>query len=266
VSWRHDGMDPAESRMTRPPEAPASADRLAREIAHHRDIAERADQVWNWDSPAGRRRAARRAGLFVEQARLGPPSQALELGCGTGVFLEQVARCGARVRALDLSMELLARARERVRGVSNVQLTCGNAEQMPFPDASYDAVYGSSVLHHLHLERALREVHRVLRPRGTIVFTEPNILNPQVALMFHCGPLKGHFAVSPDEMAFSRFHVARLLRRLGYARVDVTPFDFLHPAVPEPWVDRAARLGERVERMPLLREIAGSLLICASKD
>ncbi len=96
-----------------------------------------------------------------------------------------------------------------------VRLSLGNAEQMPFRDGSFDAVYGSSILHHLNIDAALAEVHRVLRPGGRIVFAEPNILNPQVAVMFHLGLTKKYFGVSPDEMAFSRFRAARALRERG---------------------------------------------------
>src|SRR6185436_5717281 len=171
----------AHERLRRPQdEVPVTDARLAREIEFHRRIASRAEAVWNWDSPAGRRRARRRADLFVEKGELAPGRRVLELGCGTGIFLEMVARCGASIAAVDLSADLLARARERVKDLPNVRLTRGNAMDMPYPADAFDAVYGSSILHHLDLERALGEVHRVLRPGGRIVFAEPNILNPQV--------------------------------------------------------------------------------------
>jgi len=247
--------------------ADGGAGRRAREIEHHRAIAERAEIIWNWDSPSGRRRARRRADLFVERTGLGPGGQVLELGCGTGVFLDQVAERGAdaSLHGLDLSMDLLAQAHRRLAKRRNVRLHCGDAEQMPFPDAIFDAVYGSSVLHHLDLSRALREVHRVLKPGGRLVFAEPNILNPQVALMFHLGLTKRYFGVSPDEMAFSRFRARSALRATGFREARVDPFDFLHPATPARFVEAVSRLGALLERIPLVREIAGSLLIQAVK-
>jgi SAM-dependent methyltransferase len=236
-------------------------ERLAREIEHHRQIAELAEIIWNWDSPSGRRRAARRASIFVEWCPLGPGRRVLELGCGTGVFLERVAPCGARIVGLDLSADLLAKARARLGDVPNVVLHRGNAEQLPYADASFDAVYGSSVLHHLDLDRALREVLRVLRPGGRCAFTEPNLLNPQVALMFHLGLTRRYFGVSPDEMAFSRFRALHALRTAGFAEPLVRPFDFLHPATPEALCDVVDRLGRRLERVPFLREITGSFVV-----
>jgi ubiquinone/menaquinone biosynthesis C-methylase UbiE len=239
--------------------------RWAREIEHHRRIADRAEAIWNWDSPSGRRRAERRAALFVEAGALAPGRRALELGCGTGIFLEMVAASGASLTGLDLSHDLLARARDRVRSLPQVRLARGNAEDLPFPGGVFDAVYGSSVLHHLDLERALQQAQRVLRPGGRVVFAEPNIVNPQVAFMFHVGWTKHYFGVSPDEMAFSRFRAARALREAGFIEVEVRPFDFLHPSTPPGWIERVSRLGCWLEKVPLLREVTGSLLLVARR-
>jgi len=239
--------------------------RLEREIEFHRQIADRAEMVWNWDSPSGRRRAARRSEIFARHGGLRPGQRALEVGCGTGIFLEAAATTGADIVALDLSADLLAQARARVAAAGKVRLSLGNAEQMPFREGSFDAVYGSSILHHLNIDAALAEVHRVLRPGGRIVFAEPNILNPQVAVMFHLGLTKKYFGVSPDEMAFSRFRAARALRSAGFTEIAVKPFDFLHPATPARAIDTVARVGRALEAIPLLREIAGSMMITAVK-
>jgi SAM-dependent methyltransferase len=239
--------------------------RLEREIEHHRRLAGRAEEIWNWHSPAGRRRARRRAELFVEHAGLRPGVRVLELGCGTGVFLEQVARSGAEIHGLDLSEDLLAEARTRMAGASNVHLDRGNAEAMPYPAAHFDAAYGSSVLHHLDLDASLRELHRVLRPGARLVFAEPNLLNPQVVVMFKYAPVKERFGVSPDEQAFTRFRARAALARAGFVDIDVAPFDFLHPATPAAWLDRVAALGRALEKTPLLREVAGSLLMRAQR-
>ncbi len=243
-------------------ESPSRSQRAAREIAHGDKIADAAEAIWNWASPAGRRRARRRGALLCEA--LGPSVSALELGCGSGVFLEQAATTGADIVALDISATLLTAARTRLRESPRLSFCCGNAELLPFPADHFDVVYGSSVLHHLQLKTALPELRRVLRPGGRLVFTEPNLLNPHVAVLFTLLP-RSRFGVSPDEMAFTRFAARRALEAAGFAEIAVRPFDFLHPAVPGSLADPVERLGARLERLPLLREIAGSLVMSARK-
>ena len=237
-------------------------DRLRHEIEHHRRLAGgNPEETWGWDSPAGRVRADRRGRLFVAYGRIAPGERVLELGCGTGEFTRRVVAAGARLVALDLSAELLAIARSK--GGVGAHFVRGNAEALPFPDGAFDVVYGCSVLHHLDVESALGEVRRVLRPGGRLVFSEPNLLNPQVLLMFKCRPLRPYFSISQDEMAFTRRFIARVLRRLGFARFAVHYFDFLHPATPPAFIPAVESLAERLERVPLLRAVAGSLLIHA---
>jgi SAM-dependent methyltransferase len=100
----------------------------------------------------------------------------LDFGCGDGRESSVLASRGARVRALDLSPDLLQRAAERARADgfdASVQVLCGSAHAVPLPDASVDLVLGHAVLHHLDLELASREVFRVLRPGGRAIFKEP---------------------------------------------------------------------------------------------
>lgn len=241
-------------------------ERLRREIDFHQRISGRAEEIWDWASPAGRLRAARRAAFFVEHGGLAPGRRALELGCGTGLFLEQVARASrADVTGLDLSSDLLAQARRRCAGLLGVRLARGNAERAPFPDGSFDVVYGSSVLHHLDTAAVAREIARLLRPGGRLVFTEPNLLNPQIAVTFLVWPLRPLFGLSPDEMAFTRGFIRRRLASAGLVDAAAEPFDFLHPRTPPALIERVRRLGAALERLPGLRSIAGSLLVTARK-
>src|ERR1043165_6718006 len=95
----------------------------------------------------------------------------LEIGCGTGTDLLQFARGGAQVTGLDLTPRSIEIARRRfaVYGQSGT-FAIGDAENLAFPDESFDAVYSFGVLHHTpDTERAIREVHRVLRRGGRAI-------------------------------------------------------------------------------------------------
>jgi SAM-dependent methyltransferase len=100
----------------------------------------------------------------------------LDYGCGDGPDTALLASRGARVRALDLSPDLLALAAARIRldGFEPlVTFLCGSAHEIPLSEGSVDVVVGHSILHHLDLTPAAREVHRVLRPGGRAIFYEP---------------------------------------------------------------------------------------------
>lgn len=96
----------------------------------------------------------------------------LDVGCGTGVVGLTAARLGARVTGVDLTPELIARAKENsaLTGLE-VDWRQGDAEALPAPDASFDFVV--SQFGHMFAPRpdvALAEMRRVLKPDGRIAF------------------------------------------------------------------------------------------------
>lgn len=238
-----------------------AAARRGAEIRHGRSIADRAERIWGWGTAAGARRARRRAAALVAAAGIGPGCRVLELGCGTGLFTRSLAERGAAVVGVDLSWDLLQEA--RARGEGGARFALMDAEGLAFRDAVFDAVVGVSVLHHLVGGSPLAEIRRVLRPGGRVAFSEPNLLNPQVFLTKTIPPLKRWMGDVPHETAFVRWGLARALAGCGFAGIRVVPFDFLHPWTPRafiPWVEAAGRL---MERIPGIRELAGSLFITA---
>jgi SAM-dependent methyltransferase len=238
-------------------------ERIAKEIQHGRFLAAHgAGEIWNWESPAGKLRWARRVKMLSNH--LGPGLSVLELGCGTGYFTRELARSGADIIAIDVSPELLQIARTNC-SAPNVRYEIQNACELSYPDSVFDSVVGSSVLHHLEIEGALREIYRVLKPGGTICFTEPNMLNPQIAMQKNVPWVKRKLGDSPDETAFFRWPFRRLLEEAGYRAVRIRPFDFLHPKTPVALVDPLNSLGRFLEKVPMVSEFAGSLYIRAVK-
>lgn len=239
------------------------SDRLENEIEHGKYLlAHGAGEVWSWETPAGRIRWARRVEMLTRH--LQPGQLVLELGCGTGYFSRELAKTGAHITAIDISPDLLDAARDDCRQ-DNVSFELENAYRLTYADAMFDSVVGSSVLHHLDLVPALFEIHRVLKPGGTIRFTEPNMLNPQIAVQKNVPSIKRRLGDSPDETAFFRWPLHRRLYESGFCHVRLTPFDFLHPRTPPRWISMARRLGTFAETFPVLREIAGSLYLQAGK-
>ncbi|PYJ30786.1 MAG: hypothetical protein DMF24_09380 [Verrucomicrobia bacterium] len=238
-------------------------ERIAKEIQHGRFLAEHgAGEIWNWESPAGKLRWARRVKMLSRHLR--PGMSVLELGCGTGYFTRELARSGADVVAIDVSPDLLEIAKAN-SSAPNVRYEIQNAYALTYPDGVFDSVVGSSVLHHLEIEEAVREIYRVLKPGGTIYLTEPNMLNPQIAIQKNVPWVKRRLGDSPDETAFFRWPLRRLLERKGYRDVRIVPFDFLHPKTPVSLVDSLDIVGRFLESVPVISELAGSLYIRAIK-
>jgi ubiquinone/menaquinone biosynthesis C-methylase UbiE len=97
----------------------------------------------------------------------------LEVGCGIGTDLVRFAKGGARVTGVDLAETAidLARKNFELNGVAPEELRVANGEALPYPDASFDVVYGHGVLQYTaNAEQLIRECHRVLKPGGTGIF------------------------------------------------------------------------------------------------
>lgn len=237
--------------------------RYNREIEHGRYLAERdTEKVWGWGTPAGRLRAERRAKVIIAGAAVDSESRILEIGCGTGLFTEKFASTGANIVAVEISPDFLEIARSRGLPSDKVIFREGCFEECEI-EGPFDAVIGSSVLHHLEVEPALRKIFKILKPGGIMSFAEPNYLNPQVFIerAFFFLPIFSH--VSSDETAFIRWKLQNLLLKVGFKYPTITPFDWLHPATPEALIRRVRKIGKWLERTPCVREFSGSLHIRA---
>jgi SAM-dependent methyltransferase len=242
-------------------------ERRRRERRHFEQLVRSGEEIyWAERSAVATRRRQLRTRRLVNRALPGDGKGrlVLDVGCGTASYTQWLARwTHATVVASDLTPALLEKAREAVPG--NVHLAGADAARLPFADGVFDAVVGNAILHHLPLDRAVPEMLRVLRPGGRLCFAEPNLANPHVLLMLKIGWLRRRAHVTPDETAFLRWRLRPTLEALGLHRVTIRPFDFLYPLIPGALVGAAEWMGRALENTPLVREIAGSLLICGEK-
>ncbi len=237
--------------------------RLKSEIEHGKYLLKHgAGEIWNWETPAGRERWKRRVDYLC--SNISPQDNVLEIGCGTGFFTRELQKTNAEITAIDISPELLDEAKKNVKAV-NVAFKVENAYDLTFPDNSFEVILGSSVLHHLDIDKALKQFYRVLKENGRILFTEPNMLNPHVALLKNIPYLKRKMGESPNETAFFRWRLKEKFLWHGFNQVSIKPFDFLHPQTPKAMIQFMKKTSFFLEKTPILSEIAGSLLIKATK-
>lgn len=138
-----------------------------------------ADYFLGSESEEGRRAAqeikrATAKGYLSEISRYrgGATGQLLEVGCGEGDFLELAEGAGWDVTGIEYSSAACERARQRLKKST---VHCGELQQMSLPEGRFDLCILSDVLEHVRSPLAfLREIHRVLKPGGTLFVATPS--------------------------------------------------------------------------------------------
>jgi ubiquinone/menaquinone biosynthesis C-methylase UbiE len=212
-------------------------------------------------------RTERRGDYMISRMPSTQSGSVLEIGCGTGqnsFFLAQ--RTGLRVLGTDICVPFIEEANQRFQlpNLRYAVLDFNQASQ--FEGETFDCIVGNGILHHLyyHLDVALTNMRRLLKPGGRIVFCEPNLFNPYVFSIFRMPYLRKLANLEPDEMAFSRPHVTKLLRAAGYQDIVVEYKDFLLPGIPDIFISPSIAVGAVLERIPLVRMTSQSIFITAT--
>ena len=182
--------------------------------------------VQTWDPAAYARDGAfvhALAGGVVEWLAIQPGERILDLGCGDGQLTARLASVGAEVRGVDASAAMVKAA--RARGVVADQSA---AEQLPYPDGSFDAVFSNAALHWVRgQDEMMTEVHRVLKPGGRFV-----------------AEMGGH-----GNIAAIRVALIAVLERYGFASAED---GVNYYPTPEAYTRLLEQHGFTVERMALI--------------
>jgi len=120
----------------------------------------------------------------------------LDCGCGMGGLSVYLATKGAYVKSFDISLEALkiARANAEKNGIGReCNFLCCGFEDLPYRDISFNLAMGAYILHHVNIERAVKELHRVLKPGGRAVFVGTWGKNP--LLVWAGKHLAGRFGI-----------------------------------------------------------------------
>lgn len=101
---------------------------------------------------------------------------ALDVGCGGGLFAEEVARIGCHITGVDLSTRSIAIAQKHAEQMGfDIKYQVASGEELPFPNNSFDLVYCCDVLEHVNdINQVIAESARVLRSGGVYLFDTIN--------------------------------------------------------------------------------------------
>ena len=138
----------------------------------------------------------------------------LEYGCGEGWTTCDLAQSGALVQAFDISEQGVVNTRAalnkaQLSGRCTVRQMA--AEQLDYPEESFDLAVGFAILHHLDVDKALDALYRVLRPGGRAIFAEPLGTNPVINLYRRMTPQYR----TPDEAPLVLKEVRLQAKRFG---------------------------------------------------
>jgi ubiquinone/menaquinone biosynthesis C-methylase UbiE len=148
--------------------------------------------------------------------------QILEVACGRGGFVREIARAGASIAGCDFSLSALRVAKSRLsqNGLNKLggQLAQGDVQKLPFADASFDIVISCETIEHVpDAQSALDEMYRVARPSGRLFLTTPNYLNFMGLYEVYAVLRHPH---RKDDQPFDRLQlfpqIRRFIRRAGW--------------------------------------------------
>ena len=212
----------------------------------------------------------------LDNAGLGPDDVLLDAGCGDGLIaFGALERGAAKVILSDVSAELLDVCREIAAGDPRCEFVLGSVDELPLPDESVDVATTRSVLIYVEDKlRALRELHRVLRPGGRLSIFEPinSFAYPQPEHRFAfwdvspvvelSNRMKAHYrSVAPDQtlIDFDERDLVRWAEEAGFGEVRLDYEVRIEPGYRVPgWEAYEQSSGNPLA--PTLRETADAAL------
>jgi demethylmenaquinone methyltransferase/2-methoxy-6-polyprenyl-1,4-benzoquinol methylase len=178
----------------------------------------------------------------IELAKAAPDARALDLCCGTGDIAFALAGRGAETTGLDFSAEMLQVAAQRLGNsklkTQNLEFIKGDAQQIPFPDGSFDIVtIGYGLRNLTSWERGVDEMYRVARPGARLIvldfgrptnalwrsiyFTHLQLSVPLIGLLF-CGSASAYAYILESLKHYpAQLAVAEKMRALKMKNVRV---------------------------------------------
>ena len=174
-------------------------------------------------------------------------ARVLELGCGTGLILERIAKVAKEAVGIDLSEGMAERARER-----GLDVHIGSVTDLPFEDESFDLTYSFKVLAHVpDIETAIAEAVRVTRPGGHLLL---ELYNPW-SLRYLAKKVAGPQPISADRTeadVFTRWDSPGDVRSLLPAGVELVDFYGVRVLTPFAAVFRIPGLGRLLGQAELV--------------
>jgi ubiquinone/menaquinone biosynthesis C-methylase UbiE len=173
----------------------------------------------NWDKEYDNPKLRAFLCLFVPSFGLLAGESVLDVGTGTGVlipFLRRAVGSKGHITAIDYAQGMVEICKTKYAHLPNVLIMVANAEDLQFPDASFNAVVCFGVFPHLdNKEAALKQFHRVLKPKGRLI----------VAHALSSSEVKKHHQSAPPAVAHdvlpTETEMRKLLQQAGFTGIQI---------------------------------------------
>ena len=193
----------------------------------------------------------------------------LDYGCGIGSITEKIAKSQPKkICGIDISDISIDKAKKKSNELNlNIDYSVDNCESTNFNNETFDLVYGSGILHHLELKVAAKEINRILKKNGEMVFLEPLGINPFINLYRKITPNSR----SIDEHPFIEKDFAYLSSLFNSVKINYYGFFtlvfFLFYKDPKnSWIYKFSyKLDNFIFKINFLKKLAWSVMIVAKK-
>ncbi len=196
-----------------------------------------------------------------------PNKNVLDFGCGKGSYTEKVVYFNpSKITAIDISEKAIEIAKNK--NLNKVDYMVENCENTKLNSSSFDIVYGVGILHHLNLNKAIKEIERLLKKDGTLVFIEPLGTNPIINFYRKLTPN----ARSKDEHPLT-FNDIKYFKSL-FKEVEINYYGFFtlifFPLYKSPKNSKIFSFLSGIDKIlfkiPIFRFLAWSILVKAKKN
>lgn len=132
----------------------------------------------------------RRINVVMEALDPKPKEKILDVGCGVGTFAFHCAKLGARTFGIDYSLESIKAANElcaTFKANQNTTFVVGNATTLPYENGYFDKIVAADFIEHIALnekELLVKEMYRVLKPKGMVVIFTPNGIREKISAFY----------------------------------------------------------------------------------
>lgn len=191
-------------------------------------------------------------------------STILDVGCGTGMQLRWLLKRGFKPTGVDLSSGLIGKLREKLtkEGIGDkIELKQSDAENIQYPDNSFDQVTGTAILHHVpNPALVVKEMARVVRKGKWVTIAEPNIINPWILInVFR------YWKIDKGALKSTVSNLKKYFEKAGLSDITYKRVVFVPPIPFQPLIKFTAKLEPFLERAPILKTMGGIIVMGGKK-